>query len=168
MTVTPETRVEPRSDGKSAAAGSTVLAFVIAPLATVPATAVLLVIAYLLGLGSFNGAPPLLVLTSLFTITVFALPIAYLAATVLGIPAYVVARRRGLLGLGHSLAIGAAVALLPLWLYFAFVAAVEGFRVARGAGTALAWTVLFAACGVSSGATFWGIALRSRPPSGRE
>jgi hypothetical protein len=59
VTDTAETRVEPRSDGKRAAAGSTVLAFVIAPLATVPATAVLLVIAYLLGLGSFNGAPPL-------------------------------------------------------------------------------------------------------------
>lgn len=157
----------PGSDGESPAAGSTVLAFVIAPLATVPATAILLVTAYLLGLGSFDGAPPRFVLTSLVTITVFALPIAYLAAVVLGIPAYAVARRRGLLGLGHSLAIGAAVALLPLWLYFAFVAAVEGFRVTRGAATALAWTVLFAACGASSGATFWGIALRSRPPSGR-
>jgi hypothetical protein len=147
--------------------GSTLLAFVIAPLATIPAIAILLVIAYLLGLGSFRGAPPGLVLTSLFTITVFALPISYLAAVVLGVPAYVVARRRGLLGLGHSLAIGAAVALLPLWLYFAFVAAVEGFRVTRGAATALAWTVLFAACGASSGATFWGIALRSRRPSDR-
>jgi hypothetical protein len=71
------------------------------------------VTAYLLSLGSFNGAPPRFVLTSLVTITVFALPIAYLAAVVLGIPAYTVARRRGLLGLGHSLAIGAAMALLP-------------------------------------------------------
>lgn len=157
----------PRSDDQGPAAGSTARAFVIAPLATVPATAILLVIAHLLGLGGFRGAPPRFVLTSLLTITVFALPIAYLATVVLGIPAYVVARRRGLLGLGHSLAIGAAVALLPLWLYFAFVTAVEGFRATRGAGTALAWTVLFAACGVSSGATLWGIALRSRRPTSR-
>jgi hypothetical protein len=157
----------PGSDDRGPAVGSTVRAFVIAPLATVPAAAILLVTAYLLGLGSFRGAPPLLVLTSLVTITVFALPIAYLAALVLGIPAYVVARHRGLLGLRHSMAIGAAVALLPLWLYFAFVAAVEGLHVTRGAATALAWTVLFAACGVSSGATFWGIALRSRRPSDR-
>lgn len=157
----------PSSEGPGSAAGSTVRAFVVAPLATVPATAILLVIAYLLGLGSFRGAPPLFVLTSLLTITVFALPIAYLATVVLGIPAYVLARRRGLLGLGHSLVIGAAVALLPLWLYFAYVAAVEGFRATRGAGRALAWTVLFAACGVSSGAAFWGIALRSGRPSSR-
>lgn len=154
-----------RGEDRGPTAGSTVLAFLIAPLVTVPVTAILLLSAWLLGLGALGDAAPLAVLTSLFTITAFALPAAYGAAAVLGIPAYLAARRFGFTGLGHCQVIGAAVALLPLWAYFAFVAAVEGFRVTRVAGTALGWTVLFAACGASSGAVFWGIGLRSRSPT---
>lgn len=139
------------------------LAFLVAPLATIPVSAIRLGAAWLLGLGGLRDAPPVAVLSSVFMISVFGVPTAYLAAIFLGIPAYTMARRFGLLELGHSLAIGAAVALLPLWSYFAFVVAVDGLRVTRDVGTALAWTVLFAAGGMSAGATFWGIALRPRP-----
>jgi len=143
--------VEATSGDNRPTTRSTLLAFLLAPLATVPATAALLTVACALGLGSFKDAPPVVLLTSLMMIAVFEIPVAYTAALFLGLPAFAFAKRRGLLSLGHALATGTAVAVLPLILYCMFVTAYDGLGVVRDAPTALAWMTLFIASGASAG-----------------
>lgn len=124
-----------------------------------------------------------LVVANIWIYVLFATPLAYAAAIVLGIPAYLLATRCNHTSMPASAAFGAAVALLPLLFYFAFIivselsrapAAAEAFPgvpligvgprfrelVSQSGADAAWWLFLFATSGATAGLVFWAIALR--------
>ncbi len=141
-----------------------IVAFLVAPLATPASIALVFLIAFVFRVGWFAGKPLGLVASNILTYTSFAVPLAYAATLVLGVPVYFLVRRRRTLMLTYAAAIGAAVALAPLFAWFAMVVISDGIRAHSALGDSIWWTFLFAISGASSGALFWAIALR-RPDS---
>lgn len=139
---------------------NTIAGFVLAPLAAPVSLAATFVIAWALHADWFADRSLQTLLGAIFLFAMYAPFFAYPVAIILGIPAYVIARRRKWLTLSQSIAIGIVVALTPLLAYFAYVAVEDGPYVVSELRDAGWWMLLFALSGGSSGAAFWWIALR--------
>jgi hypothetical protein len=156
-----------------------VIGFLAAPCVTPLAIWVCFSLFYLFGIGGFERGGYGLVLSTTWLFADFATPIAYVATIIGAVPAFILFRRRHLLGLKHLVTLGTALGLLPFLVYFAYVALWEVARaLSRGwdqpsfgtkatllrlmgdVPTALAWSALGIYCGMASATFFWVFAIR--------
>jgi hypothetical protein len=140
----------------------TILGFAVAPLAVPVAVILSFLGGYLMKTGWFRDKPFSVVAEGAAGFAMVACLVAYAAAGLVGIPAYLIARKRGWLSFAQSAAIGSVVAVLPLVLLFAVWIVEEPGLVKSAFLQGVTWIFLFAMCGASTGAAFWFIALRRR------
>ena len=139
----------------------TVVAFLLAPLATPLTIWLAFTVFYLTGFGWFAGKRYDLVLGNVRMWCKVATPLAYAMTLVGGIPATLVFRKRGWTGLRHFVALGTVLGVLPFLAVDGYFAVVQLARRAHKIEMVFPWLLIGmgALCGICSATAFWCLAI---------
>jgi hypothetical protein len=129
----------------------TIVGFAVAPLATLIAVTMIFLLGWALQLGWFRGQPFPVVTANIGTYLFFSIPLAYLAALVLGVPAFLFATRRRIPAVGETAILGALLGSIPAL----FTLPVANWQ-------SVWWILLASTSGLFTSVAFWWIALRHR------